>query len=91
MIISIVKFELKFGKITIFLINGVKSRKIESGDKMINKNIMDVHIIDLDGNTYDINSIHVDGNDMISIIIKKPTEHYISKRKGRELMEKVIE
>lgn len=52
---------------------------------------MDVHIIDLDGNAYDINSIHVDGNDMISIIIKKPTEHYISKRKGRELMEKVIE
>ena len=50
-------------------------------------NIIDVNIIDLQGNIYDINSIHVEGNDLINILIKKPTENYISKRKGRELVE----
>ena len=52
-------------------------------------NCLDVNIIDLEGNEYDINSIHMDGNDIMYLVIKKPHQHYISKRKARELIEKV--
>lgn len=52
-------------------------------------NNLDVNILDLNGNEYDINSIHMDGNDIMHIVIKKPHEHYITKRKARELIEKV--
>jgi len=54
-------------------------------------NCLDVNIIDLEGNEYDINSIHMDGNDIMSLVIKKSHQHYISKRKARELIEKVNE
>ena len=50
-------------------------------------NIFDINIIDLHGDYYDINSIHVDGNDVLNIVIKKPCENYISRRKGRELID----
>lgn len=40
-------------------------------------NIMDIRIVDLQGNEYDINDIVVSGNDFISIRIKKPSEDYI--------------
>ena len=51
-------------------------------------NPVDVHIIDLQGNKYDVNSILVDGNDVVTLVIKKPNEEYITKRKARELKEK---
>ena len=54
-------------------------------------NNLDINILDLDGNEYDINSIHMDGNDIMHIVIKKPNEYYITKRKARELIEKVNE
>ena len=50
---------------------------------------LDVNIIDLEGTEYDINSIHMDGNDIMYLVIKKPQQHYISKRKARELIENV--
>ena len=40
-------------------------------------NIMDIRIVDLQGQEYDINDIKVSGNDFISIRIKKPSEDYI--------------
>lgn len=52
-------------------------------------NCLDVNIIDLKGNEYEINSIHMEGNDVMYIVIKTPYEHYISKRNARELIEKV--
>lgn len=53
-------------------------------------NIMDINIIDLDGNIYDINSIHLQGNDVVNIVIKKPSESYISHHRGRELVDEYI-
>lgn len=50
---------------------------------------MDVKIIDLHGNEYNINSILIKGNDDITLVIKEEHEDYISKRKARELVEKV--
>jgi hypothetical protein len=50
-------------------------------------NIMDINIIDLDGNIYDINSMHIQGNDVVNIVIKKSTESFISHRKARELVD----
>lgn len=50
-------------------------------------NIMDINIIDLDGNIYDINSMHIQGNDVVNIVIKKPTESFISHHKARELVD----
>ena len=43
-----------------------------------NVNVMDIRIVDLQGQEYDINDIVVSGNDFISIRIKKPSEDYIS-------------
>ena len=51
-------------------------------------NIMDIYIIDLQGNKYDINSIFTNGNDGLTLVIKKPSEKYITKRKARELGER---
>lgn len=50
---------------------------------------MDVNIIDLHGNEYNINSILINGNDDIILVIKEEHEDYISKRKARELVDKV--
>jgi len=40
-------------------------------------NIVDVRIVDLQGNEYDINDIVVSGNDFVSIRIKRQGEEYI--------------
>ena len=32
-------------------------------------NCLDVNIIDLEGNEYNINSIHMDGNDIMNLVI----------------------
>lgn len=47
-----------------------------------NVNVMDIRIVDLQGNEYDINDIKVYGNDFISIRIKKPTEDYTPIKDG---------
>ena len=43
---------------------------------MRKQNIMDIYIKDLDGNYYDINSLKVEGNDVLIIEIKRPHEDY---------------
>ena len=47
-------------------------------------NIMDIRIIDLQGEEYDINSIHMKGNDCMDIVIKKESEDYFSINKAEE-------
>ena len=47
-----------------------------------NINVMDIIIVDLQGNEYDINDIKVRGNDVMCIRIKKPSEDYIPIKKG---------
>lgn len=49
----------------------------EFGMSGYNVNVMDIRIVDLQGQEYDINDIVVSGNDFISIRIKKPSEDYI--------------
>ena len=44
---------------------------------MTNVNVMDIIIVDLQGIEYDINDIRVEGNDVMTIRIKKPSEDYI--------------
>ena len=51
---------------------------------------MDIHIIDINGEEYDINSIHIDGNDVLSIVVKKSGEDYVSRRIGREIVDEHI-
>lgn len=51
-------------------------------------NCLDVFIINLEGNEYEINSIHTEGNDGLYLVIKEPHQDYITKRKARELIEK---
>ena len=48
-----------------------------------------IQLIDLQGNEYEINSVHVYGDNIIRVIIKKPNEDGISRRKGRELIQHV--
>lgn len=43
-------------------------------------------VVDLQGNFYDVNSIHVGGNDLIGIVIKKPSENYITRRNALKLL-----
>ena len=43
-------------------------------------------IVDLQGNFYDLNTIHTGGNDLIGIVIKKPSEDYISRRRALDLL-----
>lgn len=40
-------------------------------------NIMDINIYDIHGNEYDINNLYVNGNDEITIFIKRTDEEYI--------------
>lgn len=41
-----------------------------------NANILDIEIVDLKGNHYEINKLYVKGNDYMKIEIKKPEEEY---------------
>ena len=45
---------------------------------------MDIRIIDLQGEEYDINSIHMRGNDCMTIVIKKESDDYLSIKKAEE-------
>lgn len=45
---------------------------------------MDIRIIDLQENEYDINSIHMRGNDCMTIVIKKESDDYISIKKAED-------
>ena len=53
-------------------------------------NIMDINIIDLNGKVYDINSMYIEGNDVLNMVIKSPEEEYIGFDEGRELVDKII-
>lgn len=44
---------------------------------MTNVNVMDIIIVDLQGIEYDINDIRAEGNDVVTIRIKKQSEDYI--------------
>lgn len=46
-----------------------------------------IHIIDLDGKKYEINSIHDGGNNELIMIIKKPNESFISHNQGDKLID----
>ena len=49
-------------------------------------NEITVMIVDLQGNFYELNSIHTGGNDLIGLVIKKPSEEYISRRRALALL-----
>ncbi len=57
---------------------------------MVTSNIMDINILDLDGNIYDINTIIMNGNDEVNIIIKKPNEDYIEYEESKELLKRCL-
>ena len=52
-------------------------------------NYFDVDIIDLDGQKYDINSIHRYGNDSLVLIIKKEEDEYIAD--DNEMIQELID
>ena len=43
-------------------------------------------IVDLQGNFYELNSLHTGGNDLIGLVIKKPSEEYVSRRVALDLL-----
>ena len=43
-------------------------------------------IVDLQGNFYELNSLHTGGNDLIGLVIKKPNEEYVSRRVALDLL-----
>ena len=43
-------------------------------------------IVDLQGNFYELNSLHTGGNDLIGLVIKKPSENYVSRRVALDLL-----
>ena len=43
-------------------------------------------IVDLQGNFYKLNSLHTGGNDLIGLVIKKPSEEYVSRRVALDLL-----
>ena len=43
-------------------------------------------IVDLQGNFYELNSLHTGGNDLIGLVIKKPSEDYVSRRVALDLL-----
>jgi len=43
-------------------------------------------IVDLQGNFYELNSLHTGGNDLIGLVIKKPSESYVSRRVALDLL-----
>ena len=49
-------------------------------------NEMTLMIVDLQGNFYELNSLHTGGNDLIGLVIKKPSEEYVSRRVALDLL-----
>ena len=54
-------------------------------------NEITVMIVDLQGNFYELNSIHTGGNNLIGLVIKKPSEEYISRRKALALLNEEVD
>lgn len=56
---------------------------------MVQRNIIDVIIMDIKGETYDISSIIRKGNDELTLVIKKRDEDYLSQEEAEELYDEV--
>ena len=56
---------------------------------MVQRNIIDIIIMDTNGETYDISSIIRKGNDELTLVIKKRDEDYISQEEAEELYDEV--
>ena len=56
---------------------------------MVQRNIIDIIIMDIKGETYDISSIIRRGNDELTLVIKKRDDDYISQEEAEELYDEV--
>ena len=56
---------------------------------MVQRNIIDIIIMDIKGETYDISSIIRKGNDELTLVIKKRDDDYISQEEAEELYDEV--
>jgi len=56
---------------------------------MVQRNIIDVIIMDITGETYDISNIIRKGNDELTLVIKKRDDDYISQEEAEELYDEV--
>ena len=56
---------------------------------MVQRNIIDIIIMDTNGETYDISNIIRKGNDELTLVIKKRDDDYISQEEVEELYDEV--
>lgn len=56
---------------------------------MVQRNIIDIIIMDIKGGTYDISNIIRKGNDELTLVIKKRDDDYISQEEAEELYDEV--
>jgi len=56
---------------------------------MVQRNIIDIIIMDILGETYDISNIIRKGNDELTFVIKKRDDDYISQEEAEELYDEV--
>ena len=56
---------------------------------MVQRNIIDIIIMDIKGGTYDISNIIRKGNDELTFVIKKRDDDYISQEEAEELYDEV--
>lgn len=56
---------------------------------MVQRNIIDIIIMDIKGETYDISSIIRKGNDELTFVIKKRDDDYLSQEEAEELYDEV--
>ena len=56
---------------------------------MVQRNITDIIIMDILGETYDISNIIRKGNDELTFVIKKRDDDYISQEEAEELYDEV--
>lgn len=56
---------------------------------MVQRNIIDIIIMDILGGTYDISNIIRKGNDELTLVIKKRDDDYLSQEEAEELYDEV--
>lgn len=56
---------------------------------MVQRNIIDIIIMDIKGGTYDISNIIRKGNDELTFVIKKRDDDYLSQEEAEELYDEV--
>lgn len=56
---------------------------------MVQRNIIDIIIMDIKGETYDISNIIRKGNDELTFVIKKRDDDYLSQEEAEELYDEV--